>query len=55
MKKIKELDCILLIDDEESNNFLNRLIIERTEIDVCVQETLNGLEAVDYLTCRGKF
>ncbi len=55
MKKYKSLDCILLIDDEESNNFLNKMIIEQVGIDAHIQETYNGLEALEFLTCTGKF
>ncbi len=55
MKKIKGLECILLIDDEESNNFLNKMIIEQTGIEVFVQETHNGIEGLEFLTCTGKF
>jgi CheY-like chemotaxis protein len=50
MKKYKDLNCILLIDDDESTNFLNKLLIKNTGVDVHVQTALNGLRALEYLT-----
>jgi len=55
MKKFKGLDCILLIDDEEANNFLHQMVIEHAKIDTFVQTTYNGVEALEFLTCTGKF
>ena len=55
MRRFKGLDCILLIDDEEINNYLNRIIIKKAKIDAHVQIALNGLEAIDYLRCIGKY
>jgi len=55
MKKIKNLDCIVLVDDDESNNFLHKRIIKKLGIDVFIQVVYNGLEALEFLTCTGKF
>ncbi len=55
MKKLKGLNCILLVDDEEINNYLHKLMIERLDLDLHVQSTLNGNEALEYLTCTGKY
>ncbi len=55
MKKYDGLDCILLIDDEESNNYLHQMIIKHAKINTFVQVTYNGLEALEFLTCTGKF
>ncbi len=55
MKKIKGLNCILLIDDEEINNYLNTILIEKTDIDVHVEVALNGKEGIEYLTSTGKY
>ena len=54
MKKIDGLDCILLVDDENSNHFFNRLLIKKSGIDVHIEEAYDGIEALEYLTCTGK-
>lgn len=50
----KKLDCVLLIDDEASN-FLNLRTIQRAELAEHIETTLNGEEAIDYLTNSGKY
>ncbi len=55
MKKLKNLDCILLVDDEEMNNYYIRLLIEKMELDVHVESVLNGKAAIDYLTGTGLY
>lgn len=55
MEKLKDLNCILLIDDEEINNYLNTRLIGKLNIDVHVESVLNGKEALEYLTCTGKY
>lgn len=51
----KKLNCILLVDDDEPTNFLHRIIIRKAGLDVNVQSTFSGEEALDYLTCKGEF
>ena len=53
--KINGLDCILLIDDDDSTNFVHRKVIEFTNIHTDVQITTSGIEALEYLTCTGKY
>jgi CheY-like chemotaxis protein len=55
MKKYNGLDCILLVDDDETSNFINKTIIELEEIDAFIQIANDGIEALEYLTCTGKF
>jgi CheY-like chemotaxis protein len=55
MRKIAGLYCVLLIDDDEATNFFNQILIKKTNIDVMVQCAVNGQEALDFLTCKGKF
>ena len=45
----KKLKCILLIDDADATNFINRKIIERVGIDEHIEIKLNGKEAIDYI------
>ncbi|MDB5256125.1 MAG: response regulator [Chitinophagaceae bacterium] len=46
----KKLQCVLLIDDDEVTNFLNRRVIEYSKIAEHVEVKLNGQEALDFLT-----
>ena len=55
MKKYNGLNCILLIDDEESNNYLHQMIIKLANIDTFVQVTYDGQEALEFLTCTGRY
>jgi CheY-like chemotaxis protein len=53
MKPLKtKLNCILLIDDDESTNYLNRLIIEDVGCTESIQAVESGREALDFLTAR---
>src|SRR5581483_3798499 len=44
-----KLNCILLIDDDEPTNFLNRLTIEQSGCVRHIQIAQSGQEALDYL------
>ena len=55
MKKYKDLDCVLLVDDDISTNFIHRRIVENTKINVAVKEITSAKEALDYLTYSGKY
>lgn len=55
MKKYKGLDCILLVDDDEVTNFVHQKIITSLGIECTIQVVYNGLEALEFLTCTGKF
>ena len=55
MRKTGELDCILLVDDDEATNFLHRRVISREALDVHVQVVHDGQEALDYLTGSDKY
>ncbi|MCK5860806.1 MAG: response regulator, partial [Abyssibacter sp.] len=47
---IDKLNEILLVDDNEADNFLHRVVLERAGVAKAVTEKLNGQEALDYLT-----
>lgn len=55
MKKYKDLDCVLLVDDDMSTNFIHRRIVENAKIKVDVKEITSAKEALDYLTYSGKY
>lgn len=44
-----QLNCILLIDDDEPTNFLNRLTLEQAGCTRQIQIAQSGQEALDYL------
>jgi CheY-like chemotaxis protein len=51
----KKLKCVLLVDDDDGANFINRMIIEEAGITDHIEITLNGKEALEYLTGTGKY
>ena len=55
MKKFRDLDCILLVDDDEVTNYLNKVVIDKSGIDVHTEIALNGEIALEYLTCTGRY
>jgi CheY-like chemotaxis protein len=46
----RKLNCVLLIDDDEPTNFLNKMIIEETGLVNEVKVTQSAREALDYLS-----
>jgi CheY-like chemotaxis protein len=51
----KKLNCILLIDDDEPTNFLNKMAIEQADCTHHIQVAQSGMEALDYLSGSGIF
>jgi CheY-like chemotaxis protein len=49
-----QLNCILLIDDDEPTNFLNRLTLEQANCTRDIRIAQSGQEALDYLRDYGK-
>ncbi|MEC9407800.1 MAG: response regulator [Pseudomonadota bacterium] len=45
----KSLQEVLLVDDNEADNFLHRAVLEDMAIAERITERLNGQEALDYL------
>lgn len=46
----RKLECVLLIDDDEPTNFLNKMIIEETGCVKEVRVVQSAREALDYLS-----
>lgn len=44
------LDLVLLIDDDETTNFLNRRLLEEMGVAKEIMVASNGKDAIDYLT-----
>lgn len=49
----KKLQCVLLIDDDEPTNFINKVIIERSDCADHIQISESAEEALDYLRQQG--
>ena len=52
---ITKLNSVLLVDDDEATNFINRRIIEKSGITYHIEVAYNGKEALEYLCCTGKY
>jgi CheY-like chemotaxis protein len=50
-----KLNCVLLVDDDESTNFINKMVIEKAGITNNIETALNGKEAINFLTNNGKY
>jgi CheY-like chemotaxis protein len=46
---MKKLQGILLIDDDDTNNFLNNRLLSRMDVTDQIREFRNGKQAFDYL------
>lgn len=46
---------MLLVDDDEATNFLNKMVITKSGITEHIQTVLNGKEAIEYITSQGKY
>ncbi|MEM9075941.1 MAG: response regulator [Bacteroidota bacterium] len=46
---MKRLKSVLLVDDDETTNFLNRFFLKQLDDDLPVNIVSNGREAIDYL------
>lgn len=55
MKKFEGLNCILLIDDDDATNFVNKLIIQRANVDTEIKACTSAKEGLEYLTCSGQY
>lgn len=50
----KKLNCVLLIDDDEPTNFLNRMAVEELGCAQHIKVTPSAREALDYLECAAQ-
>ena len=46
---MEKLSGVLLIDDDDTTNFLNRRLLERLEVTDSIRTFVNGKQAFDYL------
>lgn len=54
-KKIKNLDCVLLIDDDDATNFYHTLIVEEEWAGLPVQSVSSAKEGLDFLLSKGRY
>lgn len=45
----KKLNLILLVDDDQHDNFFHKIVIEKAKITHDIQIAKNGLEAIEFL------
>lgn len=50
---MKKLNCILLVDDDDTTNFYNEFLIKKMGIAENIRVARNGLEALEYLRKTG--
>jgi len=50
----RKLNCVLLIDDDEPTNFLNRMAIEELNCVEHIKVIQSAREALDYLHCANQ-
>lgn len=53
MSRFEQLNSILLIDDDESSNFLHSIFINKLDLDIEINTALNGQEGMDFIMNRG--
>ncbi len=46
---MKKINCILLVDDNESDNFYHKLIIVEAQVCNVIKVVSNGIEALEYI------
>lgn len=52
---MKKINSVLLIDDDMATNFISKMLIKKAGITDHIETTLNGQQALDYLTNSGKY
>lgn len=50
-----KINNVLLVDDEQASNFYNTYIMEEMSFAHKIGVAMNGVEALDYLDCKGQF
>ena len=55
MSNFSHLKSIILIDDDESSNFLNTIFINKLNLDIDVHSFLDGQQGLDYIINKGDF
>ena len=48
----EKLKCVLLVDDDEAVNFINRMVLSRVDCAERIDIAENGMEAIRYLEAQ---
>lgn len=51
----KRLNSVLLVDDNESDNFIHKRVLEKSGIANHIEIAMNGQEALDFLMAKSKY
>ncbi|WP_026969840.1 response regulator [Algoriphagus terrigena] len=54
-EKIQQLECVLLIDDDEATNFYHTIILEEESTGVHIQSVKSAEEGLDFLLSKGDY
>jgi CheY-like chemotaxis protein len=54
-EKIQQLECVLLIDDDEATNFYHTIVLEEESTGVHIQSVNSAKEGLDFLLCKGDY
>ncbi|MCX6306845.1 MAG: response regulator [Bacteroidetes bacterium] len=49
----RKLNCVLLVDDNDSDNFIHKRVLEKSGITENIAIAMNGKEALEFLTTKG--
>ncbi|SNZ00011.1 response regulator [Flagellimonas pacifica] len=51
---MRRLKSVLLVDDDDTTNFLNRFFVKQLDSNLAVNTACNGKEAIEFLTSSPK-
>ena len=54
-EKIQNLNCVLLIDDDEATNFYHTVILEEESTDLYIHAVSSAKEGLDFLLSQGEY
>lgn len=54
-EKIENLNCVLLIDDDDATNFYHTLVLEEESVDLHIQAVRSAKEGLDFLLSKGNY
>jgi CheY-like chemotaxis protein len=51
----RKLNCVLLIDDNESDNYFHKRVVQKSGITDHIEISRNGKEALEFITTKGNY
>ncbi|MBA4852019.1 response regulator [Emticicia sp. BO119] len=52
---LKEINCFLLVDDDKITNLLHTKLLKICHVQSHVEVVTSGVQAIDFLTCKGAY